>query len=100
LLVIYLLHLNTIGSKAPLPQAVLLDETANRSQKWSTLQICIVVTVVSVTIHLAIPHIPLLVKPLSAWLFQRLLAWGGADGVSFDAIRLARSSAANITDSG
>jgi len=100
LLVIYLLHLNTIGSKAPLPQAVLLDATANRSQKWSTLQICIFITVVSVTVHLAIPRIPLLVKPLAAWLFQRLLAWGAVDGVSFDTIRLARSPAVNVTDSG
>jgi hypothetical protein len=57
-------------------QGIAPDAAATSGYSRSTWQVCVIVTVVSVAVHLALPHMPLLVKSLCAWLLQMLVAWG------------------------
>jgi hypothetical protein len=71
-----MLHINFI------PQAPAQND-ASDSHHYPTFkiwQICLVMVLISIAVHLAVQHLADLVKPATAWLIQALAAWCNVHG--------------------
>ena len=49
--------------------------------KLNIWQICIVMILISIAVHVAFQRLPELAKPATIWLIQALVAWCGGGGV-------------------
>ena len=66
-------------------QGIASDAATTSDHSQSTWQVCAIVTINSVAVHLTLLHMPLLVKSLCTWLLQMLVAWG-ANGMLIDTV--------------